>query len=287
MIDHPLEHMLLELALLEDLGLQTHDYTSALLFPNSHQPGIATIRSKEAQSTVVCGVSWLATLLKRLSQEAQIMPHVQDGDRVEQGQTLVTLRADMPILLAAERIMLNFLRHLSAIATLTARYVAEVKHTALKILDTRKTTPGMRRLEKYAVVCGGGANHRMGLYDAVMIKDTHVDLLGGMIPALERIPHHLTVPVIVEIRNRSELEDVLTHGQNKVNRVLLDNLSLADLEYSVRACRGIFATEASGNIRLHTVRAIAETGVEYASVGELTYGAGQVDFSMYTQKANS
>src|SRR5262249_40224194 len=138
--------------------------------------------------------------------------------------------------------------------------------------------------EKYAVYCGGGVNHRMGLYDAIMVKDTHIDLLGGMSQALAHLPELSTdsLPVIVEIRSVQELEVALKHGRNKIQRVLLDNLTLPVLQACVAMCAGIFSTEASGNIELETVADVAATGVEFASVGMLTYGAGNVDLSMYT-----
>ena len=135
-------------------------------------------------------------------------------------------------------------------------------------------------LEKYAVVCGGGINHRMGLYDAYMIKDTHIDLVGGISNALERIPEKKTLPVIVEVRSIDELKTVITNGKEKVTRVLLDNMSLDQLRESAALCKNIFETESSGNINLQTVIQIAETGVDFVSIGMITYAAGQVDLSM-------
>jgi nicotinate-nucleotide pyrophosphorylase (carboxylating) len=273
---------LIKLALLEDLGPNLRDATTELLFPVSDKIYSARIISKHPEVITICGIDLAKTLLAQLSDTYQVDSDYTDGQQLSPGQTLMTIRSDAHTLLKSERLILNFLRHLCAIATLTAKYVAQVAGTSLKILDTRKTTPGMRHLEKYAVQCGGGVNHRMGLYDAIMIKDTHVDLLGGMKNTLQRLPTFETQPlqVIVEVRTEAELSVVLECGKEKVNQVLLDNMPLDSLARCVAQCAEIFTTEASGNIRLHTIRPIAETGVDYASVGELTYQAGQVDLSM-------
>ena len=177
-------------------------------------------------------------------------------------------------------------RYLSAISTLTNQFVQKIKHTHTKILDTRKTTPGLRHFEKYAVYCGGGVNHRMGLYDAYMIKDTHIDLIGGIKNALEKIParNKNPLPVIVETRRIEELKEVIQFGKEKATRVLLDNMDNQTLKECVSMCKNIFETETSGNINLNTIKSIAETGVDYASVGMLTYAADQVDLSMQSLK---
>ncbi len=278
-----LDERLLQIALDEDLGFSRQDATTNLLFPASSQKYQARIISKHPEPIVICGIGWAQQISEKFAADSSITSAFQDGDRLEPGQTLLTITAPANAILSSERIILNFLRHLCAIATLTAKYVDRVKHTDMKILDTRKTTPGLRHLEKYAVYCGGGVNHRMGLYDAIMIKDTHVDLLGGMQAALAQLSplnsHEL--PVIVEVRSPQELAVVLEYGRDKVSQVLLDNMSLDILRACVADCRGLFMTEASGNLRLDTIAAVAETGVNYASVGELTYNAGQVDLSMY------
>ncbi|MFT3741382.1 MAG: carboxylating nicotinate-nucleotide diphosphorylase [Gammaproteobacteria bacterium] len=278
---NPIDHMILELGLLEDLGQQQQDVTSLLLLDQS-MLGSAVFRSKHPQAVIICGLHCVEYLLRRLDAETTFHFSMQDGQWAAPDAEILQVSAQASVLLKAERLALNLLRHLSAIATLTARYVAAVAHTQLKILDTRKTTPGLRHLEKYAVACGGGVNHRHGLYDAVMVKDTHVDLVGTMTDVLARLPENPAIKTIVEVRNLTELETVLQLGRHKVHQVLLDNMSLEDLRQAVSACRGYYQTEASGNIRLHNIVEIAETGVDYASVGELTYGAGQVDLSMYT-----
>ncbi len=281
-----LDLTLLNLALQEDLGPALQDVTTELLFPKCESLYQSCIISKQQEPIVICGISWTNYLFQQLSSHCEIHSDYTDGQLLYPGQTLMTIHGDAHSLLKAERIALNFLRHLCAIATLTHQYVTRVAHTTLKILDTRKTTPGLRHLEKYAVQCGGGVNHRMGLYDAIMIKDTHVDLLKGMENALQLLPslRSQTLPVIVEVRSRAELATVLDYGREKVNRVLLDNMSAQELADCVSLCKGIFETEASGNIRLDTIVRIAESGVDYASIGELTYNAGHVDLSMYTHR---
>jgi len=280
-----LDQTLLTLALNEDLGIPWHDATTELLFPHQHDISHAKIVSKHPETIVICGIDWTRTLFTKLSPNCQIHSDFQDGQLLSPGDTLLNIQGDANTLLKGERTALNFLRHLCAVATLTAKYVKCVAHTKLKILDTRKTTPGFRHLEKYAVHCGGGVNHRMGLYDAIMIKDTHIDLLGGIEKALERLPELTTdsLPVIVEIRSIKELDIALSYGAKKINRVLLDNMTPALLKQCVEACHGIFETEASGNLRLNTILKVAETGVNYASIGELTYNAGHVDLSMYSE----
>ena len=181
-----------------------------------------------------------------------------------------------------ERTLLNFLRHLSAIATLTRQFVDKVSHTHLKLLDTRKTTPGFRHLEKYAVHCGGGINHRMGLYDAILIKDTHIDFLGGLENALQKIPNKYPLPVIVEIRNQQEFDIAIQYPQ-KITRLLFDNMRPEQLTQYVKNTPKMLETESSGNITLNNIADVAQTGVDYASVGCITYAAGQVDLSMIVE----
>ncbi len=289
MTNSMLNDMLLQIALIEDLGIPPHDVTTELLFPNSLQKQQARIVSKHTTPIVICGIELTRTLLTALSDNYHIHTVYQDGDYLPPDKTLLRIEAPASTLLKAERIVLNFLRHLSAIATLTAHYVALIKHTNLKILDTRKTTPGMRQLEKFAVQCGGGVNHRMGLYDAIMVKDTHIDMLGGIEHAIARLPYanrsnSRDLPVIIEVRSPQELAIVLEQKRQKITRVLLDNMPLTMLRECVVMCHGVVETEASGNIRLENIVAIAETGVNYASIGELTYNAGHVDLSMYTQQ---
>lgn len=276
------DHDLLDLALLEDLSIPYSDVTTQAIFGDTKKSYAVQIISKADHEIVICGLALLPSLLQKLGEDWNLHLNYHDGDTIKPGEQLLTIAGDANILLMAERTLLNFIRHLSAIATLTKRFVDLISQTNTKILDTRKTTPGMRHLEKYAVHCGGGVNHRMGLYDAYMVKDTHIDLAGGIEKALASIPDKAenSLPVIVEIRSIDELKTALTLGRNKITRVLLDNMSLEQLRNAVNLCNNIVETESSGNINLNTITAVAETGVDYASVGMLTYAAGQVDFSM-------
>jgi len=281
-----IDHAILQLALDEDLNGQSPktwlDVTTDTLFPHALKKQRVKIICKNDQPVIVCGIAIIEALLSKFDEDFELFTRYKDGDTLHKNETLLTLECSAKTLLKAERTLLNLLRHLCAIATLTHQFVQAVKGTHTKILDTRKTTPGMRHLEKYAVQCGGGVNHRMGLYDAFMVKDTHVDLLGGMEKVLAKLPDKTNnkLPVIIEIRNQDELDCVIAHGKNKVDRVLLDNMTLKELKASVQKCKGLFQTESSGNINLKTIKAIAKTGVDYTSIGQLTYAAGQVDLSM-------
>ena len=278
-----IDEQLLDLALTEDLGWPYQDITTTYLFPEKNtSPATAKIMSKHPTPIVVCGLPMVKATLNKLLAECRVTAKINDAEVLHPGETLAVLEGPESILMMAERTILNFMQRLSAVATYTAQFVSETRGTHLKILDTRKTTPGFRHLEKYAVCCGGGVNHRLGLYDALMIKDTHVDLLGGMAQALARLPDDILTqyPVIVEVRSMQELELVLKEGQQKVSRVLLDNMSCEAMRDCVAQCAGQMATEASGNISLENIRAVAETGVQFASVGKLTHSAGSVDLSM-------
>ncbi len=274
-----IDKTLLDLALQEDLGIPFYDVTTTALFSDSKKTCHAKIISKENKPIIICGVLILKTLLKKIDATAELKTNYQDGQCLLPHETLLTLDSHPKTILMLERTLLNFLRHLSAIATLTQQFDDKVSHTSLKILDTRKTTPGLRHLEKYAVHCGGGINHRMGLYDAIMIKDTHIDLLGGLKRALHKIPDQNTLPVIIEIRNQQEFEIAMQYPQ-KITRLLFDNMTCKQLTQCVKNTPKTLETEASGNITLDSIEAIAQTGVNYASIGCLTYGAGQVDLSM-------
>lgn len=272
---------LIDLAFIEDLGVPYCDRTTALLFPTVRKDARAIIISKQLHPIVICGLPLVHAVLQKLG-DCTMQSHYNDGQTVQPGATLLTLTGSAQTLLMAERIMLNFLQRLCAIATVTAQYVEKIRHTTTQILDTRKTLPAFRHLEKYAVQCGGGVNHRMGLYDAIMIKDTHIDLLGGMAVALSKLPDDISqkYPVIVEVRTLAELMIVLEQGLHKVTRVLLDNMSPALMSECVTLCNGRVATEASGNMHLDTITKVAECGVDFISVGKLTHSAGNIDLSM-------
>ncbi len=272
---------LIDLAFIEDLGQPYCDQTTALLFPIIKENSRAVLISKHPHPIVLCGLPLIKAILQR-SGDCIMQSDYRDGQTIPPGAVLCTLIGRAQTILMTERIILNFLQRLCAIATLTAHYVEKVKHTHTQILDTRKTAPGFRHLEKYAVECGGGVNHRMGLYDAIMIKDTHVDLLGGMAEALAKLPDDVLqkCPVIVEVRTTAELKIVLEQGLHKVTRLLLDNMSPALMRECVALCKGRIPTEVSGNMSLDTITIAAECGVDYISVGKLTHSAGSVDLSI-------
>lgn len=270
---------LIELSLKEDLGEPFCDLTTEYLMSDAKSLGCVEIISKHKTPITVCGTVLIEAILSHFATHYTLKIDKADGVEVLPGERLLSITAPMAVLSMTERTILNYLRHLSAIATLTNQFVTKIQHTSTRILDTRKTTPGFRHLEKYAVRCGGGVNHRMGLYDAIMVKDTHVDMLGGMAKVMAKLAK-AEVPTIVEVRNEEELEIVLEKGLGKVNQVLLDNMSILQLINCVNLCRGKIITEASGNLSLDNIVAVAETGVDFASVGRLTHSAGQVDLSM-------
>jgi nicotinate-nucleotide pyrophosphorylase (carboxylating) len=273
---------LVNLALQEDLGLVYKDLTTQTLFDIESTAYHTEIISKNETPIVLCGLPVAQAILGCFQKDFELTTSFRDGDIIEPKATILKLEGDANTLLMAERTILNFMRRLCAVATITKQFVDKIKNTETKILDTRKTTPGWRHLEKYAVACGGGVNHRFGLYDVIMIKDTHTDLLGGMDKAIEKLPEKTqdTPKVIVEVRDIDELNTVIKLGANKVNRVLLDNMSPALMKQCVQLCKDIFETEASGNLNLKTIKSVAASGVDYASVGMITHSAGNVDLSM-------
>lgn len=279
-----IDQSLIDLAFSEDIGATRVDATTAALFADSDIPYEMKVVSKELRPIVVCGEALVREIYAKISPEARLDWRVKDGQLLAPNDVLFTVKGSASGLMLAERVVLNFLQRLSAVATITASFVALTQHTDLKILDTRKTSPGMRHLEKYAVFCGGGANHRFGLYDAIMIKDNHIDLIGGMEKALLRLDNTNNLPVIVEVRTVEELVLVLEKGQGIVSRVLLDNMSVTQLSECVALNNATFETEASGGIHLGTIGDIANTGVNYASIGALTHSAGSVDLSMQAMK---
>lgn len=279
----PITQTLIDLALQEDLGTPFRDITSATVFAEVSGTFQSRIISKHTEPVVISGLAIVEMILKKLTEnnglKFTVRSHFQDGDILSPGEILLTLESSAHILLMAERTILNFLQRLCAVATLTQKFVQIISDTQLKILDTRKTLPGFRHLEKYAVYCGGGVNHRMGLYDAILVKDTHIDLLGGMSAALKRLTKS-NIPTIIEVRTLDELKTVIAEGQGKVTRVLLDNMPPSLMAECVALCQNIFPTEASGNINLSNIQSVAQTGVDFASIGQLTHSAGCVDLSM-------
>ena len=263
-------------ALAEDLG-RAGDITSISTIPDDLH-GRAELVAREAG--VMSGLPIVAAAFRRLSPEIEIAPHARDGAPVQRGAELMTISGNARAILGAERVALNFLGHLSGIATATAAFVARVSHTQARIICTRKTTPGLRALEKYAVRCGGGYNHRFGLDDAILIKDNHIAVAGGIEAVLRRAKKaagHL-VKIEIEVDSLDQLKQVLDVGLADV--VLIDNFDLDSMRKAVVMAAGRVVVEASGGITLASVAAIAETGVDYLSSGALTHSVQNLDVGL-------
>jgi nicotinate-nucleotide pyrophosphorylase (carboxylating) len=277
---------IIENALVEDRA--TRDATSYACVEAS-QRASATILAK--QDCILAGVGCVPRILDVYAAldgavlshyEVTSHPEIFDGVRLHKGQTIAVIRHNARVILSCERVILNFLQRLSGIATITRRFVDEVSGTKARILDTRKTVPGFRVLDKYGVRCGGGQNHRLDLSDGVLIKNNHIALAGGIVPALERANRNRrgTQVTEIEVRSLAEMEQALEHG---AEAVLLDNMSVADVKVAVERCSRLerrIPLESSGGITLDNVRAYAETGVDFISVGALTHSAPAVDMSL-------
>jgi len=276
----------IENALLEDRA--TRDATSyACIDPN--QRASATILAK--QDCILAGIGCVSRILDCYAAldgavtshyEVTTHPEIFDGIRLHKGQSIAVIRHNARVILSCERVILNFMQRLSGIATLTRQFVDAVSGTKARILDTRKTAPGLRTLDKYAVRCGGAQNHRLDLSDGVLIKNNHIVLAGGIVPALERAHKNRRGEQIIEVEVRSleELEQALEHGGEAI---LLDNMSVEDVKRAVERCSHAerrIPLEVSGGITLENVRAYAETGVTFISVGSLTHSAKASDISM-------
>lgn len=260
-------------ALDEDIG--TGDVTARLIAVDT--PGRARVIARE--DAVLCGSAWFEACFRALDAAIEVIWHAADGERIQAGQTLCELAGQARALLTAERPALNFLQTLSAVATQTRRYVDAVAGTGAKIYDTRKTLPGLRLAQKYAVKCGGGENQRIGLFDGILIKENHIAAAGGVGAAL-RAAFRLArpgMPVQIEVETLAQLEEALAAG---ATLILLDNFDLAGLRAAVALNARRAQLEASGGVGLATVRAIAETGVDRISVGSLTKSVQAVDLSM-------
>lgn len=262
-------------ALEEDLG-GVGDITTNTIIPPDAQGDASIIVRKPG---VIAGLDLAAASFKSLDPDVRFTRIVEDGGKVEAGATIARIAGKTRALLTGERTALNFFGRLSGIATLTAGYVAAVEGTHAKIVETRKTTPGLRALEKYAVRCGGGTNHRFGLYDAVLVKDNHIAAAGGLAEALNAVRTavgHL-VKIEVEVDTLDQLENVLRFP---IDAVLLDNMDAGTLKRAIALVKGRVITEASGGVTLESVREIAKTGVDLISVGALTHSARSLDSSL-------
>lgn len=276
---------LIRMALLEDVG--DGDHSTLACIPTT---ATGTAKMVAKQDGILCGMEvgervfhFVNDSFYHSQMPMKVTPLKQDGERVKKGDELMTIEGAAGVILTAERTALNFMQRLSGIATQTHLLVDMLDGLHTQLLDTRKTTPNMRLLEKYAVKCGGGTNHRIGLYDMVMLKDNHIDFAGGIEAAIDRTHAYLKekgkeLKIEIEVRNLDELEQVMAHGG--VDRIMLDNFDVETLKKAVKRIDGKYETEASGGITEVTLRAYAETGVDFISVGALTHHIKSMDISL-------
>jgi nicotinate-nucleotide pyrophosphorylase (carboxylating) len=269
-------------ALAEDVG--DGDHTSLATIPNG-TVGKAKLLVKD--SGILAGVELALEIFKQVDSRLKVTIFINDGAEVEPKDIAFEVEGDAQNILKAERLVLNCMQRMSGIATKTREIVDLLKGTNAKVLDTRKTTPGLRYLEKWAVRMGGGVNHRFGLYDMILIKDNHVDYSGGIRRAIENTHQYLEkmdkkLAIEIEVRNLDELEQVLQTGG--VNRILLDNFNFSDLCQAVNMIEGRYITEASGGITVDNIRRYAECGVDYISIGALTHSVKSLDLSLKAVK---
>ena len=272
-----LEDRLIDLAFAEDIG--DGDHTTLCCIPETAM-GKSHLLIKE--EGILAGVEVAKKVFNRFDPTMQVEVLIGDGAHVKVGDVAMVVTGKTRSLLQTERLMLNIMQRMSGIATMTNRYVERLKGTNTRILDTRKTTPGLRMLEKQAVKIGGGVNHRIGLFDMILLKDNHVDFAGGITNAIDRCHAYLQekgldLKIEIEVRNFDELNQVLTHGG--VNRIMLDNFSVSDTKKAVDILAGRYETESSGGITYDTIRDYAEQGVDFISVGALTHSVKGLDMS--------
>ena len=272
-----LNDKLIELAFSEDIG--DGDHTTLCCIP-AEAVGESKLLIKEAG--VFAGVEIAKQVFRRFDPDLQVEVYVEDGARVKPGDIVMSVKGRVQSLLQTERLMLNILQRMSGIATMTATYVERLKGTHTRVLDTRKTTPGMRMLEKQAVKIGGGTNHRIGLFDMILLKDNHIDFAGGIEAAISRCHEYLKakgkdLKIEIEVRSMDELKRVLAFGG--VHRIMLDNFTPAQTKEAVDLIAGRYETESSGGITLDTIRTYAEQGVDFVSVGALTHSVKGLDMS--------
>ncbi|MDG1721078.1 MAG: carboxylating nicotinate-nucleotide diphosphorylase [Bacteroidia bacterium] len=273
----PQVSQLIELAIAEDIGDGDHSSLGAIA---SNEKGKARLLVKDAG--VLCGIHLAKHIFHRLDSTLVFEPYLEEGSRVKVGDIAFSVRGSIHSILQAERLVLNFMQRMSGISTLTKRLVDIIEGTGAQLLDTRKTTPGMRVFEKYAVSIGGGVNHRMGLFDMVMLKDNHNDYAGGITAAVNQTKAYLTnegksLKIEVETRNLEEVKEAIAVG---VNRIMFDNFTPEEMKKAVSLVGNRCETEASGGITENTIRSYAETGVNFISVGALTHSVKSLDLSL-------
>ncbi len=260
------------LALREDIG--EGDITAELIPADA--VSLANVISREA--CIFCGMDWFEEVFRQIDDQVFIEWHLEDGDTVAADDTICSLSGPSRAILTGERTALNFIQTLSATATIASRYAEAVAGTGAVVLDTRKTIPGLRAAQKYAVSCGGCQNHRMGLYDAILIKENHILVAGDIHTAVEEARFHSPgYPVEIEVENNEQLQQAIDAG---VDRVLLDNFGTEQIREAVKLCNGRIPLEASGGITLENIRDYAETGIDFISTGSLTKDIIAIDLSM-------
>lgn len=272
---------IINLAIQEDIG--DGDHTSLASIPENNI-GKAKLIAKE--EGIIAGVELSEYIFSYLDPKCEIKIFKEDGEKVVPGDIILIIKGNERLLLQSERLVLNFMQRMSGIATMVNRYNKEIKEYPTQLLDTRKTTPGLRKIEKWAVTIGGGVNHRMGLYDMIMLKENHIAYAGGIEKAIEQTQkylrdNNLSLPVEIETQNLDEVEEVLAHGG--VDRIMLDNYSLDELVEAIKRIDGRFETEASGGVNLLSIKEIAKTGVDFVSVGALTHSVKSLDISMLVE----
>lgn len=272
-----LNDLLIDLSFSEDIG--DGDHTTLCCIPQEAM-GKSKLLIKE--DGILAGVRIAQEIFKRFDPEMKVEVYIEDGTKVKVGDVAMVVSGRVRSLLQTERLMLNVMQRMSGIATMTAQYVKQLEGTKTRVLDTRKTTPGMRMLEKEAVKIGGGVNHRIGLFDMILLKDNHVDFCGGIANALNRCAQYqkekgLNLKVEIEVRTFDEIQQVMDHGG--ADRIMLDNFSVENTRKAVELINGRFEIESSGGITLDTMRAYAECGVDFISVGALTHSVKGLDMS--------
>ncbi|MCQ2958797.1 MAG: carboxylating nicotinate-nucleotide diphosphorylase [Bacteroidales bacterium] len=277
MIDSPLIDATIDIAFKEDIG--DGDHTTLSCIPHDLE-GRARLLVK--QDGILCGVELAKKIFAKFDPSLKVTQYLHDGDKIKKGDIAFTVEGKTISILQTERLVLNFMQRLSGIATQTAEYVKLLDGTNTKILDTRKTTPGLRLLEKYAVKVGGGENHRIGLYDMILIKDNHIDYAGGVTAAITKTKEYLKekgkdLKIEVEARTLEEIKEILTFD---VERILIDNFTPEETKVAVALINGKCKTESSGGITKESIRAYAEAGVDYISVGALTHHISSLDLSL-------
>lgn len=272
-----LNDLLIDLSFSEDIG--DGDHTTLCCIPDDAM-GKSQLIIKE--DGILAGIRIAKEVFHRFDASMQVQVLIEDGCHVKKGDVAMIVTGKVRSLLQTERLMLNIMQRMSGIATMTAKYVERLKGTNTRVLDTRKTTPGMRMLEKEAVKIGGGVNHRIGLFDMILLKDNHIDFAGGIANALDRCAEYqrekgLHLKVEIEVRSFDEIRQVLNHGG--VDRIMLDNFSVEDTRKAVEMINHRYETESSGGITIDTLRDYAECGVDYISVGALTHSVAGLDMS--------